>query len=68
MEWILIASGIFAISGAAFDWDWFINHRKAQSFVKLFGRTGARIFYGILGAAIVVTGVLLATGIIQDSQ
>ena len=68
MGWVLAACGAFAISGAVFDWEWFMNHRKAQFFVRLFGRTGTRIFYGILGAALVVLGVLIATGIIQESQ
>jgi len=68
MYWIIVAAGAFAICGAAFDWDWFINHRKARFFVTLFGRTGTRIFYGILGSALVVLGALLATGILKDSR
>lgn len=45
-----------------------MEHRKAQIFVRLFGRGGARIFYGILGGILVVLGVLLATGCIQNSS
>ena len=54
---VLVAAGIFSICGAIFDWDWFINSRKAQIWVTLFGRTGARIFYGILGVIICVIGI-----------
>jgi hypothetical protein len=64
MGWILVACGVFAICGAGFDWEFFMNNRKAQFFVRLFGRTGTRIFYGFLGSAIVVVGVLIVTGII----
>ncbi|MFH1230443.1 MAG: immunity 17 family protein [Planctomycetota bacterium] len=64
MEWILTACGVFAICGAAFDWEFFMNHRKARFFIRLFGRTGARIFYGLLGIILVVIGVLIAIGII----
>ena len=54
--------------GAALDWGWFMNHRKAQFFVRLLGRNGTRVFYGILGTALVVVGVLLAMGIIQEPK
>jgi hypothetical protein len=65
---IIVAMGIFSICGAAFDWDWFINHRKAQFFVAIFGRNGARVFYGILGVFLVVLGALVTFGIVQDSS
>lgn len=41
--------GGFSLAGAIFDWDWLINSRQARFFVSIFGRTGARIFYGGLG-------------------
>jgi hypothetical protein len=44
MGWVLSAVGIFAICGAAFNCDWFMNSRKARLFLSLFGRGGARIF------------------------
>lgn len=64
----LVAAGLFSICGAAFDWDWFINSRKAQLFVALFGRNGARIFYGILGTVIVIMGALVTLGVIRNSS
>ena len=64
---ILVAAGLFSICGAAFDWDFFINSRKAQLFVTMFGRTGARIFYGVLGLAIVVLGALITLGVLKDA-
>jgi hypothetical protein len=45
--------GIFAIVGAVGDWDWFMTNNKARIFVSLFGRTGARIFYIVLGLFLV---------------
>jgi len=68
MGWVFAACGIFAICGAAFNWDWFMNHRKARFLVRLVGRTGARIFYGFLGATLVVFGVLVALGIVETAQ
>ena len=68
MGWVLAGCGAFAICGAVFDWEWFMHHRKAQFFVRLFGRTGARIFYGTLGVALVIVGVLMAMGSLQQSR
>ncbi len=62
MSLVCIGVGIFSICGAVCDWNFFMNNYKAQVFVKLFGRNGARIFYGILGAFIIVCGVLALTG------
>ena len=67
MGLILVAAGIFSICGAALDWDFFINSRKARFFVAVFGRTGARIFYGVLGLVIVVMGALITSGILKDA-
>jgi small neutral amino acid transporter SnatA (MarC family) len=64
---ILVAGGLLSICGAAFDWDFFINSRKARFFVSTFGRTGARIFYAILGLVIMVLGVLISMGILKDA-
>ena len=68
MGWILAACGAFAISGAAFDWEFFMNHRKAQFFVRMFGRKGTRIFYGLLGGGLLVLGLLMVMGVVQDSK
>lgn len=61
----LMSAGIFSIAGAAYGWNWFIDHYKARFVKRLFGDTGTRIFYGILGAVVLTFGVLSATGIIK---
>lgn len=68
MGFAVAAVGVFAICGGVFDWDFFMNHRKARFFIRLLGRTGARIFYGLLGSGLVVTGTLMVMGIIGDSR
>ncbi|MEM8780999.1 MAG: immunity 17 family protein [Cyanobacteria bacterium P01_G01_bin.49] len=65
MGLLVIAGGIFALCGAILNWDWYMNHRKARFFVKIFGRTGARIFYGILGVGLIILGGLIALGILE---
>ena len=67
MGWFLIAAGTFAICGAVLDWNWFMNNRKAQFFVRLFGRAGTRLFYVILGTILIIMGALMLTGVIKDT-
>ena len=64
---LIVAAGIFSICGAAFDWDFFIHSRKARFFVSTFGRTGARVFYAVLGLGIVILGALITTGVLKDA-
>lgn len=53
------AAGVFSLAGAFFNWDFFFNSRKARPFVRLIGRTGARIFYAILGLFIIFCGIMV---------
>ena len=68
MVLFLLSAGLFAICGSAFDWDFFFNSRKAQFFVSAFGRNGARVFYALLGVAIVVLSTLLMTGALEQAN
>lgn len=63
---IFVAIGAFSITGAVCDWNWFMNARKARFMVKILTRNGARIFYGLLGLALVVLGVLMTFGVISS--
>ncbi len=63
---ILVSAGVFSILGGVFGWDFFINNGKAKPFVYLFGRTGARLFYVLLGLLIVVFGTMITMGIVQE--
>ncbi len=65
---VLIAGGAFALCGAGFNWDWFMDHPKARFFSGIFGRTGARLFYGLLGVGLVVLGGLFVIGVIRDTR
>ncbi len=67
IPYLIIAAGLFSLAGAVFDWDWFINSRKARLWVRLFGRGGARIFYALLGLGIAGLGVALATGLLENT-
>lgn len=71
MHWYSIflgAAGLFAICGAAFEWNFFMNNHKARFIGAIFGRTGARVFYMLLGTFLVVLGILGAFGMIDVSK
>ena len=71
MNWFglfFVAVGVFAICGGGFDWEWFMNGRKARFFVAVLSRPGARIFYCILGLGLVTLGTLMTLRFIESSR
>ena len=54
---LLIAVGLLAVAGGLFNWDWYMTDRKAQFFVNILGRTGARVFYVLLGIVLIIVAV-----------
>jgi hypothetical protein len=58
---VCLVGGLIAIAGGLFNWDWFMDNPKAQGFVKQFGRSGARVFYCVLGLAFAGLGLFLVT-------
>ena len=63
-----LITGLFAIVCAAVDFDWYMNHRKARVFCTLLTRTGARVFYIVLGLGLTVLGVLMLAGVVDASM
>lgn len=45
-------AGSLSLLGGLLDWNWFMQSRRAAFFVKILGRTGARVVYIIIGAAL----------------
>ena len=68
LGFLFVAIGLFAASGSIFNWDWFMNNRKARFLVAILTRTGARVFYGLLGVGLIVFGLLFGLGIIENSS
>lgn len=64
---LFAAAGAFSLTAAACDWEWFMNARKARVMVSLLTRNGARVFYGLLGLALLAFGILAATGVVDLS-
>ena len=51
-----VLAGAFAMFCALKDYDFFMKHRKAYLFVKIFGRTGARMLYVLIGMFLIALG------------
>jgi len=54
---VLIVTGLMAAGAAALNLDVFMDSPKAEPFVRSLGRTGARVFYIVLGAVFVALGI-----------
>lgn len=61
---LFMAVGLFTILGAAANWEWFMNGRRAQFFLWLFGRDGARVIYVLLGLAFAAYGLAILLGMV----
>jgi small neutral amino acid transporter SnatA (MarC family) len=61
---LFIFGGVFSFAGALFNWDWFMTNYKAAVFVRLLGRSGARVLYAILGLFLVALGFAGLFGLI----
>ena len=56
----LFVAGLMSIGAAALNVEAFFEHPTAQPFVSSLGRTGARIFYIVLGAVFALIGGFMA--------
>jgi small neutral amino acid transporter SnatA (MarC family) len=65
--WVIalaILGGLFSFAGALFNWEWFMTNYKAAVFVRLLGRSGARVLYAILGLLLAALGFAGLSGLI----
>jgi immunity protein 17 of polymorphic toxin system len=54
---LIIAVGLFTFGGGFYQWPFFMNNRRARFVATILSRTGARVFYMLLGSVIAVLGV-----------
>ena len=55
---LIIGLGLFTFAGGFYQWPWFMNNRRARFVATILSRTGASIFYMVVGAFIAVLGVV----------
>ncbi len=59
---VIILCGLFLLAACFFNWDWYFNVNKARMLIKLIGRTGARIVYGIFAVIFIIGGIAAMCG------
>ncbi|WP_171189390.1 Imm17 family immunity protein [Alienimonas chondri] len=59
--WICVLTGAFAICGAVFQWDFFMNpsNQTSRALRDFLGASGYRIIQTVLGTAMIALGCLL---------
>ena len=55
---LFIGLGLFSVVAAVMNLEWYFQTSAAQTFVRWLGRTGARLFYVLLGVGLIACGVL----------
>ncbi len=55
---LFLSLGCLTVLAAVFNYDWFFRTAGATPFVGWLGRNGARLFYAVLGIALIVCGVI----------
>lgn len=54
---LFIVLGLVSLTAAARNSDWYFQTGGADFFVRRWGRNGARIFYAVLGTALIGCGI-----------
>ncbi|MBP3354232.1 MAG: immunity 17 family protein [Bacteroidales bacterium] len=50
---LFLILGVLSIVASLFNFNWFFTSENVRFFVKLFGRNGTRVFYGVAGVLII---------------
>jgi hypothetical protein len=61
---LVVAAGAFCLAASFKNWDWFFNNHRARLIVAIFGRNGARIFYGLLDSVLALGGLVFGVGLL----
>lgn len=55
----ILAMGFYMLLGAVCNWNSLLTGIKEEHMAKLIGKTGVRIFYGIMGSLLIVIGIMM---------
>lgn len=56
---LMTLTGGMSLAFSVSNPEWFFRNRNVLCFVRCFGRTGARIFYGLLGVGMIAMGITI---------
>jgi len=55
---VIILTGAFSVLASVKNWDWYFNNYKVQRLVRIFDRTGVRVFHTFIGVFIMGAGIV----------
>jgi hypothetical protein len=61
--WVFIVVALSTIGLVMYRWNWLMKSHRVRFMVKLFKEPGAKIFYVLVGFALMVIGSLLVTDV-----
>jgi hypothetical protein len=65
---VAIVLGGVCLAAAIFNWPWSYELHKTRFLERLFGRTGARIFFALLGLGLIALGIAIALGFAPNAS
>ena len=54
---LFIILGITSILASVFNWGLFFDHWKAKPLIKILGRSGAKVFYIVIGIITIIFSI-----------
>lgn len=54
---VFVIVGLLSLGASVFNCDWFFNAQNSQFIVRNIGRNYARLFYAVIGLAMIGAGV-----------
>lgn len=58
---IFVLVGAVSLLASIFNWEWFFNAQNSQFIVRSLGLNSARIFYAVIGLAMIGAGIYFYT-------
>jgi hypothetical protein len=63
---LIFIGGLITLLGSILNWTWIYRSRRSKSIVSTLGLSGARIFYSIIGLALMIISVLSILGVFDS--
>jgi hypothetical protein len=62
---LILFLGLLFMVGTVLNWGWFMNSRRSRLLSRFITETGTRMFYILLGIALIVWGIMWLVGVID---
>lgn len=63
---VFVVVGLVSFLASIFNWDWFFTAQNSQFIVGNLGRKKSRLFYALLGIALIAAGIFFFISVSQS--